>query len=83
MKKQYYDHRSKLCAQCFFHHEGGPKEGSAIRTEFPEGCNCYGYSFHPDKYEEDAEDCPGFETPARHMAKEAARAAAQKQKNRK
>ena len=62
MEKQYYDHRTKLCGECYHHNEEGPRNDRIGKDIWPEGCGRYGYTFHTDRYEEDADNCPGFQT---------------------
>lgn len=66
MRKQFYDHRTKLCAQCAFHRPEGKRENYITDRTWKEACGLFGYSFHPEWYEEDADDCEGFKTPAQY-----------------
>lgn len=68
MKKQYYDHRTTLCSQCHHYKPEGVRPDSSVSPDmvWPEGCGHFGYSFHPDRYPEDADDCDGFETTAQY-----------------
>lgn len=69
MKKEYYDHRSIKCPQCYWHSPPGKKPDDIVSPdeEWKEACRRYGYSFDLDRYPEDAEDCDGFETLKEHQ----------------
>lgn len=71
MEKQYYDHRTKLCAGCAYYHPEGMRDGhidpSAV---WPESCELYGYSFNTKRFPEDADSCKGFKTPAQRAREE-------------
>lgn len=67
LDKQYYDHRCVKCPLCAHHRPEGKRPESISPNEiWPEACGLYGYSFHPDRYPEDADDCEGFETPTHY-----------------
>lgn len=60
MKKEYYDHRSIKCPECYWHFTAD----IGIDNKKEESCKRYGYILHPERYPEDADDCPGYETQA-------------------
>ncbi len=68
MIKQYYDHRCKKCPLCAHYRPEGPRPDSRVDPKeiWPEACGLYGYSFSLGRYEEDADDCQGFETPQQY-----------------
>lgn len=78
MKKQWYDHRSRICDGCHFHRPAGERDTALGRVYYPEGCGNYGYSFR--EYPELADDCEGFMTPEQFKAAERAKELMKKKK---
>ena len=78
MKKQWYDHKSRICDGCHFHRPEGERSTEVGTVYYPEGCGNYGYSFH--EYPELADDCEGFITTTDYTAKQRANELLKKKK---